>query len=140
MVAMRGTRAARRSRYDAVRAALRLQGKDIELVVRQAEVRPTGPNDVVVAEGDVADRLYVIVRGKFVVSVSDAGGRRHPLRMLSAGQCFGETGLLDGGRRRATVTCATDDGELLVLSADHLGALLGGPTGGRRARPALRNA
>jgi CRP-like cAMP-binding protein len=67
-------------------------------------VVPTVPRgEVIVRQGDPADRFYVIVSGDVEVSVD-----RTPVRVSSAGECFGETGLMRRLPRNATVRALTD--------------------------------
>jgi ATP-binding cassette subfamily B protein len=58
---------------------------------------------VLVAEGDPADRFFVLLSG--VASVSQA--QRGPLRVLRPGEAFGEVALAMGIERTATVTALT---------------------------------
>lgn len=57
---------------------------------------------VIVREGDFADAAYIIVRGKCAVTKT-IDGRVQTLRTLEPGAVFGETGILSGDRRTATV-------------------------------------
>jgi predicted MFS family arabinose efflux permease len=68
--------------------------------------------DVVVREGETSDRFYVIASGSVEVSVQ---GR--VLRVESAGDFFGEIGLIRDVPRTATVT-AVQPSELLALDRD----------------------
>ena len=62
---------------------------------------------VVLTEGDVGDRLYIIERGRVEVSAAGPGGLV-ALATLEAGEMFGEIALLCPTRRRhATVTALT---------------------------------
>ena len=64
--------------------------------------RAFSPGSVIVAEGQWADAAYIIVRGRCAVSkVID--GERRVLRTLMPGEVFGETGILSGDVRTATV-------------------------------------
>jgi MFS family permease len=74
--------------------------------------------DVVIRQGDPADRFYLIETGTFEVTrrepdepVDQASAR---LRSMTTGEVFGEIGLLRATARTATVTAATD-GTLLAL-------------------------
>lgn len=74
--------------------------------------------DVIVRQGDPADRFYVIRDGTFVVTQSGRrGGRPKRLRILGLDDVFGEIGLLRSSPRSATVTAQTD-GALLALDGD----------------------
>ena len=72
--------------------------------------------DVIIREGDPADRFYVIDSGSFGVSQAGPDGRPHRLRTMGPDEVFGEIGLLTGRPRTATVT-AEAGGRLLALGA-----------------------
>jgi NTE family protein len=61
--------------------------------------------DVLVRQGETADALYVVVTGRFSVTVA---GRREMLAELGPGQPVGEIAFLAGGVRTATVTALRD--------------------------------
>jgi MFS family permease len=88
--------------------------------------------DVIIREGDVPDRFYIIDRGSFDVSqVDEAGGDRH-LRTMGPDEVFGEIGLITGRPRSATVA-AESDGLLLALDASDFAELVAlGPGLGNR--------
>ena len=74
--------------------------------------------DVVIRQGDAADRFYVIETGTFEVTRREPGEPADAppvrLRSMTSGEVFGEIGLLRSTARTATVT-ATTDGTLLAL-------------------------
>jgi len=73
---------------------------------------------VVIAQGDEADRFYVIASGTVEVTQVPEGGREPVvLRRMGEGEAFGEIGLLSGIPRTATVTAITD-GALLALDKE----------------------
>jgi CRP-like cAMP-binding protein len=111
-----GARANQRQREDALRQALRIHGHQLRRVLERAVPRETAAGEVIVHRGDPADALFVIVTGKFEVSVASADGTRRVLRMLGAGTVFGEIAVLDDTARNADVISRIE-GELLVLSA-----------------------
>ncbi|HEY7737434.1 MAG TPA: MFS transporter [Candidatus Limnocylindria bacterium] len=79
-----------------------------------ARLRVT-PGEVVVRQGDPADRFFHILDGRFeVTQTKDPGSAPRFLRTLGPDEVFGEIGLLDGVPRTATVT-ATGEGSLLAL-------------------------
>ena len=61
--------------------------------------------DVLVRQGELADALYVVVTGRFAVTVA---GRRDLLAEVGPGQPVGEIAFLAGGVRTATVTALRD--------------------------------
>ena len=86
----------------------------LETAARQLKAVTVQAGEVVVREGDPADRFYVIADGALSVT---KGKRGKHLRDLGPGDVFGEIGLLRQSPRTATVT-ATSDGSLLALEAD----------------------
>jgi len=79
------------------------------LALLDAELREEhyAPGVTVVSEGDVGDRLFVVVEGEVEVLVAGAKGPV-PVAVLSAGDLFGEMALLaPGGVREATVVALT---------------------------------
>jgi putative ABC transport system ATP-binding protein len=61
-----------------------------------------GKDEVVIRQGEVGDRFYVLTRGTAAVQRED-GGETRVLAQLAPGGYFGETALLTGDRRNATV-------------------------------------
>jgi hypothetical protein len=70
------------------------------------------PGQVIVSEGDPADRFYIIDSGQVEATKSAAEGDVH-VRTMGAGEYFGEIGLLATGTRTATVRAVS---EVRVLS------------------------
>jgi MFS family permease len=89
--------------------------------VRPIEVLP---GEVIVREGDRADRFYIIESGSFTVSQADQSGEPSVLRHLGADEVFGEIGLLNRAPRSATVT-ADAAGTLLEMDGDDFLRLVG---------------
>jgi len=63
---------------------------------------------VLFSEGQLGDRLYVVLRGKIKLSVSSNDGRESVLVILGPGEMFGELSLFDPGPRNATATAISD--------------------------------
>ncbi len=79
------------------------------------KVQNTGPNTVIVAQGQPGDSMYFIAEGEVEV-------RRGAQRVrLVAGQFFGETALISGEPRNATVVAATPARLLRLDVADFRG-------------------
>jgi MFS family permease len=91
-----------------------------ETLARRLVTVDVSAGQVVVAEGDEADRFYMIESGR--VEVTQDG---RPLRVESAGDFFGEIGLLRDVRRTATVTAVTDTRLLALGRSDFLDAVTG---------------
>ena len=71
--------------------------------------------DVLVRQGEVADALYIVVTGRFAVTLD---GRRQLVAELGPGQPVGEIAFLAGGVRTATVTALRDSLVLRLGRAD----------------------
>lgn len=84
----------------------------LEGLARELQAAPVRPGRVVIAEGDVGDRFYLVSDGRFEVTI--AGSH---LRELGPGDGFGEIALLRDVRRTATIT-ARSDGLLYGLERD----------------------
>jgi MFS family permease len=90
-------------------------GPALEAAAGRLEPVAVRKGDVIVRQGDPADRFYVIESGSFVVDQQEAAtGAVHRLRTMGRDEVFGELGLMHGTPRTATVTAETD-GTLLAL-------------------------
>ena len=97
-----------------------LQPSVLEEMAHQLESLTFAAGEAIVREGDVADRFYMIVEGEVEVSHGDVVVRRE-----TAGDFFGEIGLLRDVPRTATVTAVTDVRLWALDQADFLGAVTG---------------
>ena len=91
----------------------------------------TRAGDVVIRQGDPADRFYVIDAGTYEVTRREPGepDDQPPahLRTMTSGEVFGEIGLLRATARTATVTAATDGSLLALDGASFLELVNAGP-------------
>jgi CRP/FNR family transcriptional regulator, cyclic AMP receptor protein len=71
--------------------------------------------DVIFAEGDPGESLYVVIDGKVRVFRTASDGRENMLAVLGPGEMFGELSLFDPGPRTASVA-ALSDAELVSLA------------------------
>jgi serine/threonine-protein kinase len=105
-IAMRALSADPTNRYPSVEM-LKL---DVERFLRGGgwfETLRLTAGSVVVREGDAPDAAYILVEGQCELSREISGQRRF-VRMLEAGEVFGETSIFGSSTRTATVTAATD--------------------------------
>jgi small-conductance mechanosensitive channel/CRP-like cAMP-binding protein len=77
------------------------------VLAERATLRVYGPGEAIVRKGDPSRELFVIDRGAVAVEVARDGGRVAEVAQLTAGQSFGEMGLLTGEVRSATVRAKT---------------------------------
>jgi glutaminase len=96
-----------------------LTREDVAALRTATETRTYKPGDVVFAEGDPADGMYLVTRGMVNVEVNASrSGRRFRLNTVQAGNAFGELALVDGGARTSRVVAAeATECEMLSIAA-----------------------
>jgi cAMP-dependent protein kinase regulator len=84
------------------------------------------PGDLVVAEGEPGDSVFLLTAGSVKAWVRDGSGRYVFVRRLGEGEFFGEISVLTGSPRTATVVAAApcemlelDRATLDAITADH---------------------
>ncbi len=86
------------------------------------------PKDAMIfEEGDFADALYLVEKGKVKVLLSDADGHDVIISILQAGECFGEMALVDSEVRSARVVTMTPSEVLMISKAEFQRWLTGHP-------------
>jgi len=93
----------------------RLSADKIAAMILRLEEFPVKIGDVVVRQNEAGDYFYVIKSGKFTVSASTSPGNVEILAQLGVNDTFGESALISGDPRNASVFADTD-GILLRLS------------------------
>lgn len=90
--------------------------KQLQQMVALGDSRSVAAHVTLFEQGDVADSLYVILKGAVkVYGKNPAGGDEVELSTLEKGAFFGEVALVDGGTRSATIR-TIDDCEFFVLN------------------------
>jgi CRP/FNR family transcriptional regulator, cyclic AMP receptor protein len=85
---------------------------DVRALLSIARRRKFGRGEVVFHEGDPADTLHLIDKGRFAVRTQTALGDTAILSVLGAGDMFGELALLDGEPQpRSATISALEAGE-----------------------------
>lgn len=99
-----------------------LPDEDIQRLVTIGHWETYNAGETIIREGDPSDALYIIQKGMVEVvvprgAVPDIPGplEPQPVVRLGEGQMFGEMGLVDRGRRSATVRALTDGTTVFVL-------------------------
>jgi putative ABC transport system ATP-binding protein len=87
----------------------------------QKESHPTAT--AIIRQGEEGDRFYLIKSGVVDVIVNQGQSNEEKVATLSKGQFFGETALLTGAPRNATVI-AVQDGEFYTLDKLHFQAAI----------------
>jgi MFS family permease len=103
----------------------------LEAVATRLVPIATRAGDLVIRQGDPADRFYLIQAGTFEVTRREPGepADQAParLRTMTTGEVFGEIGLLRATARTATVTASTDGSLLALEGATFLELVNAGP-------------
>jgi cytochrome P450/CRP-like cAMP-binding protein len=101
--------------------SLILPGADKERlggVIAALERHTYRPGDVIIRQGDEADRFYLISKGAVEVVREEPGKPPQVVAELGGGQYFGEIGLLQASPRMATVRVPSGGGDVEVMSLD----------------------
>ena len=77
-----------------------------------------GPDEVIFAENDPGDSLYLIAQGSVKISKRGRGGQQETLAHLMEQDFFGEMALVDSGRRSAQASAI---GQTVLGRIDHEG-------------------
>jgi NTE family protein len=91
--------------FDGVEIFRDLEESERARLAAELETLNLRRGDALVRQGETADALYIVVTGRFLVTVA---GRREPVAELGPGQPVGEIAFLAGGARTATVTALRD--------------------------------
>lgn len=91
-----------------------LDRDELVAVIRGLELRTFAPGDVIVAEGEPGDSVFVLASGSVKAFCKDPNGRYRKVREMDEGGFFGEVSLLTGMPRSATIVAAAQV-ELLEL-------------------------
>ena len=89
----------------------------------KAEILVFAPGDIVLKEGDAADRFYMVIKGEAEASHREGDGSQIVVNRFGPGDYFGEGGLLNDAPRTATVRAKTSL-ELMALDRDTFANLM----------------
>ncbi|HBO84182.1 MAG TPA: hypothetical protein DD641_04260 [Deltaproteobacteria bacterium] len=92
-----------------------LSSKDRKVVLNRLTAHVYKRGEMIVREGEIGDKMYLIKEGGVEVSVNDPKKGKVVIASLMEGEFFGEIGLATCKPRTATVTAVTDT-ELVVIS------------------------
>ena len=102
-----------------------LSPQELQAITRQLEPVALKAGDVLFAEGDLGDALYIVERGKLQIAkrVRTDSAETLPILTVGPGGCVGELALLDDAPRSSTVQ-AVEATALLRLSKDRFLSLI----------------
>ncbi|MCU0597102.1 MAG: Crp/Fnr family transcriptional regulator [Desulfobacterota bacterium] len=95
----------------------RLDDKALGDLEKAAIKRAYPKNTILISKGDKSDQLFVVLKGKLKVAVTDASGKEIIMSLLGAGDYFGEMAMIDGESRSATIV-TTQASDVLTISRD----------------------
>ena len=72
-------------------------------------------SEVIFKEGSTGSEMYLIRRGRVLLSVRQNETQEVPLIVLNRGDFFGEMALVDDSPRSATASAVENDTELIVM-------------------------
>ncbi|MBL8437910.1 MAG: cyclic nucleotide-binding domain-containing protein [Zoogloeaceae bacterium] len=93
-----------------------LRADALEFLVDASKQMTFPAGTLVIREGDLGDKIYVIEAGRVEV-VKALGDDERVLKVLGPGECFGEMALLDISPRSATVRAMEDCRALEIPAA-----------------------
>jgi CRP-like cAMP-binding protein len=93
-------------------------------MIRAARRRSFRSGEVLFHEGDPADSLHLITRGKVAALVTSPGGQQLTLSIMREGEMLGELALLTSAGQRSATVRALEATETLSIHRDDFGRLL----------------
>lgn len=88
--------------------------RDLERVAAACTTRSLRRGDVLFAESDEPDQLYVVVSGLIAIAKRSPDGRESVVALMERGDLFGDMGMLDGLTRSAEAR-SLESSEVLAI-------------------------
>ena len=106
-----------------------LSETELAAIADAAEQREVHRGDVIFAEGDEPNELFVVASGRIAIANKSVDGRESVVALIERGDVFGEMGLFEGLGRSAEAR-ALEPSEVIAIGFEPLQAIY-------EARPAL---
>lgn len=97
-----------------------LSVEEVLQISPHCELQEFQPGEIIVRQGDEADKFYIIVKGRVQVTNHTETGKILHIGWLHDGEYFGEVGLLQSHPRTATIRASTD-GPVKVIAINREG-------------------
>ncbi|MFQ5717294.1 MAG: Crp/Fnr family transcriptional regulator [Nitrospinales bacterium] len=104
-----------------------LENKYLEEISLITKKKTFHKNEVIFAQGDPGNTLFIMISGAVKVSLIDANGKETILNILYEHDFFGEMALLDGHLRSATATALEPVTALTIHREDFIGFIKKNP-------------
>lgn len=95
-----------------------LDQAELSSLAGRAHLHRYAQGDVLFAEGDACQGLYVLVSGRIKIFTSSASGREQVLAVEEPGSSFAELPVFDGGPYPASASAMSDTEVLFISRAD----------------------
>ena len=104
-----------------------LSAEELESFSCHGTTRKFKKNKLIINQGDETNSLYVLLEGELKVYTEDDNGKELTVRILRAGDSFGELALLGEFPRSASVMTMTDCSAFVVTKANYMECLRNNP-------------
>lgn len=101
-----------------------LSDEDLEFMRPALRRQKCAPGEVVVREGDSADRLYVVTNGEVQVVKNYLEPGSQTVDVLGPGSFFGEMALVGEGNARSATVVTSEESRFITLDRESFQALL----------------
>jgi len=98
-----------------IEAFVHLSDAQLSDIESQLQLLTINGGETLISQGKVSDALFLVVSGRFQVTIADQQG---PVVEIGPGKSIGEIGFFSGSARTATVTAARDSLVLRLLRED----------------------
>ncbi len=78
-----------------------------KMLAEKSVVTSCGVDEIIIEQGEIGDKLYIIIAGRMLVSVKDINVGRRKINELGPGDVFGEIAILRKIPRTARVSTIT---------------------------------
>ncbi len=96
---------------------------ELSIMVQKMEKHSFPPNTIILRQEEKPTSFFVIAQGVVQATTQDAEGHPIPLATLKAGDFFGETSVITGKTRQASIT-TLEPSQIWEMKLDHLEQLL----------------
>jgi CRP/FNR family transcriptional regulator, cyclic AMP receptor protein len=107
-IALEGSSMSLRDMLKTVELFIGLDDQQLDHLAEISHEKRFNTGDLIFAQGDDGDKLYIIREGQVCIQVDRQGDSAQTQLYLGQGQILGEMALLDHGKRSASARCTVD--------------------------------